>query len=467
MTVVNAINAASTGQTVCVAAGSAMWSSRIMVSKGITIAGAAAWGGGTTTITANQAFYFSCLNNDPIALRVTGFTIAHDAAPAPTFQVDGDAIGFPCRGWRIDHIIRTNNSGSIIEFMDGWGYDGPAGLVEGLIDNNTIYDGRILHAGQRVDDGGGNARYNEPDFFGTEKAIYIEDNLFIVSSPSGTGYVNQTDGNQGSRTVARFNSFENGRIESHSLQGSRVRAPRIWEFYYNRFRNTLRSDRQARPFFIRGGPGFAFGNDHDSVQLFGSMDLDNARSHDRGVVNQMGSMGGCNGSSFIDGNQSEERGYLCRDQLGAGRDASLWDFSNPAPAQQRPGAYFWANTLPGPARWDPQVVCGSVPPDLFQSCDVQADHHLVWDRSIFRQGNTFDGTSGVGVGILAKRPAACTVGVAYWATDQGGWNHSTANTHGVQVNGADGVLYKCTAANTWTTHYTPLTYPHPRRGGVR
>jgi hypothetical protein len=31
----------------------------------------------------------------------------------------------------------------------------------------------------------------------------------------------------------------------------------------------------------------------------------------------------------------------------------------------------------------------------------------------------------------------------------------------VQQNGADGVLYKATATNTWTLYYEPYAYPHP------
>ena len=66
----------------------------------------------------------------------------------------------------------------------------------------------------------------------------------------------------------------------------------------------------------------------------------------------------------------------------------------------------------------------------------------------------FNGSSGVGHGTLANRPTSCTTGVAYWASDQGSWNTS-GNGFG------QGVLYKCTSTNTWTTYYTPYTYPHP------
>ncbi|MGB5287393.1 MAG: T9SS type A sorting domain-containing protein, partial [Ignavibacteriaceae bacterium] len=47
----------------------------------------------------------------------------------------------------------------------------------------------------------------------------------------------------------------------------------------------------------------------------------------------------------------------------------------------------------------------------------------------------------------------CTPGVGYWTTDAGTWNQ----------NGEDGILYKCTSANTWEIYYEPLMYPHPLR----
>jgi hypothetical protein len=48
----------------------------------------------------------------------------------------------------------------------------------------------------------------------------------------------------------------------------------------------------------------------------------------------------------------------------------------------------------------------------------------------------------MGVGTIAARPATCTVGVGYWATDEQ-------------------KFYKCNSTNVWTLHYQPLTYPHP------
>jgi hypothetical protein len=115
---------------------------------------------------------------------------------------------------------------------------------------------------------------------------------------------------------------------------------------------------------------------------------------------------------------------------------------------------------------------------LYQIWDADYnDSQIVPDRDIFWKDITvtFDGTSGVGWGTLASRPSTCTTnpsgesltsgwGPGYWATDQGSWNTSASNPEGVNAGGADGVLYVCTATNTWTVKYTPYTYPHPLRG---
>jgi hypothetical protein len=78
------------------------------------------------------------------------------------------------------------------------------------------------------------------------------------------------------------------------------------------------------------------------------------------------------------------------------------------------------------------------------------------NRDYYNQAKAFDGTAGIGVGSLAKRPPTCVKGVAYWATDEGKWD----STH----DGPDGRLYVATAPDTWKLRYTPFAYPHPLVG---
>jgi len=64
------------------------------------------------------------------------------------------------------------------------------------------------------------------------------------------------------------------------------------------------------------------------------------------------------------------------------------------------------------------------------------------NRDYFDYTASFNGSSGVGVGMSSARPSNCTTGVGYWATD--------SNT-----------LYQCASTNNWTTYYVPYTYPYP------
>lgn len=69
-------------------------------------------------------------------------------------------------------------------------------------------------------------------------------------------------------------------------------------------------------------------------------------------------------------------------------------------------------------------------------------------------------TPGVTCGTLANIPGTCTVGQGYWATTQ-----SCSDLTGMvgiePATPITGTLYKCTSTNTWTSFYTPYTYPHP------
>lgn len=134
-------------------------------------------------------------------------------------------------------------------------------------------------------------------------------------------------------------------------------------------------------------------------------------------------------SRFLDTNGGN---YPYRDQVGRVHNQVL------APA------YEWSNV-------------GNFTPPLFNVSGSNLTIILA-NRDFYNFTASFTGASGVGAGTLAARPANCTAGVAYWATDQGNWNQS-GNGSG------QGVLSQCTVTGTpgtWNnTYYTPLTYPHP------
>ena len=99
-------------------------------------------------------------------------------------------------------------------------------------------------------------------------------------------------------------------------------------------------------------------------------------------------------------------------------------------------AYFWGNSQNG------HIVSTTIG----ETIDCGGSTGIVPRRNVhfWDQAPNFDGTSGVGVGPLANRPAKGGVGVAYWAAD--------ANK-----------LYRWTANNKWDEFYAPYTYPHPLR----
>jgi hypothetical protein len=141
-----------------------------------------------------------------------------------------------------------------------------------------------------------------------------------------------------------------------------------------------------------------------------------------------------------DQNADPSTGYPCLDQVGRGPgDLLANDFgptminvatrcnsSQPCawPRQALEPVYEWLNTTPFPVF------------TVYEGDVIQAN------RDYYAYTASFTGASGVGSGLLANRPATCTPKVAYWATDSR-------------------TLYQCTAANTWTSYYTPYTYPHP------
>lgn len=421
-----AIAAASTGDTITIKGGLACTSSwgtdKVTVpnDKKLIIQG----GGADTTIITGT-YGRDILDLGSAGTRLTGIGIKEG-----TIKVWG-------QGFRIDHCkIELTKWGTGIA---SYGVSGAIG--SGVVDNNTIINASIKSCGSMSllsEQAYQNVLWARDLNFGSGEAVYIEDNTFT----SGTGKTNATDSNYGGATVFRYNTVSGLYLEAHSAGDQR--GPRKWEYYGNSL--TGEGTGGQPPFFVRGGTGFIFYNYAPGSWAGGDyVNLDNVRCY-----MATGAMGKCDGSNDgVDG--SGANGYPCRDQIGRGPDSPQWVNSPPAAyTQAAVPAYIWNNKTETPT----EVV-----PHIGNSCDAW----IVNDRDYYAYNDSFVGTSGIGCGTLAARPATCTTGVGYWATAQS-CSDLTGMVGASPATQISGTLYKCTSTNTWTAYYTPYAYPHPLRG---
>jgi hypothetical protein len=421
-----AISRASTGDTVSVPPGNCTWTANITIpdSKKLQILGA---GIDVTTVknTGGTSYKMSLCGSGS---RITGFTF-HDMW-----------VSFNGTGFRIDHnkFYSTAAGNTGINTSESCGV--ASAIPAGVIDNNQFYNGRIIVFG-----GGmmANGEWVLPLGLGTvNNAVYVEDNYYLRTvSPSG----NAIDANYGGAYVFRYNTVDGNYLEAHSVQSTN-RGTKRWEIYGN-ILTKMPGITTYYAMRLRAGTGVIFGN-----RIIGDWNdryigFDNVRSYD-----SVGLAMKCDGTSPWDGNENAT-GYPCRDQIGMGPDEELWTASNtgPGPKQMHSPAYLWAN----------RNDTGNITADVINS----SGNHIKANRDYYENNASFTGTSGVGCGKIADRPATCTPGVSYWATEQ-----TCTELNGMTgmnpVTPLKGILYKCTNTNTWTEAFTPYEYPHPLRGNT-
>lgn len=441
--------------------------------------GTTATGGGDQTVIIDD----SAIGRPILSINVSATGVFR--MTGITFQSGTGALKYPLMGLtgpgkvRVDHcrwnITSVNNQQSL-----GL-YRGVFGVMDNCILDFAAGGGAIYMQNGRCGTGEvqGNLEWSLPTNFGGEDYFFIEDN--IVNGGAITGQNNYGtrlyDGYSGGKVVVRFNTLNKCSLgETHGTgHAFDDRGLRSQEAYGN----LITSDAAKEPLFaavaLYSGTALVWGNSWDNV--FKNMFRFQVVRRDSSTYNQSpppvgwgyaGTAFNGNGSAW-DGNIDAATGYPALDQPGRGQ-GDLLTGGFPSKVNSRTGTvawpnqalepiYIWNNTGGVVRGWGDNYFSDGSGGRVLANRDYYPSASGVQTSPT----SPFNGTSGVGWGTLANRPTTCTPGVAYWATDQGSWNKSTSNTYGVQMNGADGVLYKCTAPNTWTRYYEPYTYPHPFR----
>jgi hypothetical protein len=479
-----AINSASAGDTVVVPAGNCTWTTGVNIdSKSLTLQGA---GIDVTNITDSTPGDTGAVGVSGVTasnfVTVTGFTfIKSSNITDGMVQIYGASNhGQRDVGFRFHHnrLLIGSSGGRGISVFSIWG----------LIDHNTFditdtsgSDQSISLYGASIGSDGGFTPWAYPMELGTNHSVYVEDNTF--------NYANQNedsiDGYTGARAVIRHNTFNNISHGFHGTDSGNNRSLFSWEIYSNNYVNN--SSTILRGATFRGGSGIIFGNTYSGSrgQWYGYTAMEY-----RATVGPQSKWGSCDGTNWQIGSTdysangsravSQYTGTLAdplspldsthvsfckinRDQvctadstcsaMSAGDTCTtFFDGSGPSayPCRDQPGRthnqalapiYAWLNTGTNAPSAGSYNGGGSISETTW----------MLENRDYYNYTGSFNGTVGVGSGVLASRPTTCTTtseaggGVAYWATD--------TNT-----------LYRCSAANTWTPYYTPYTYPHPLQG---
>ncbi len=262
--VLDAINQATTGDTVFIPAGTAVWTQAIGVNRGaINIVGAGSGLDGTILIDENPSrtsgtlirLVWTTIGTDDVLtlsnIRFKGGTVQTGAALNGLVRIIGssDLTFTNNNSWRIHDCYFDRPNGRPIEVQ----------AFTGLIDHcffdcggqvGVTFDGR-LQVGPVLR---GHQSWAEPVLIGThQEGVYMEDCEATATTLRGI-----TDGFAGSRVICRYCRLHNRSVENHGTESTQVARGGRWLASYNNIYS--RSQSTESPCLFRSGSGVVFNN---------------------------------------------------------------------------------------------------------------------------------------------------------------------------------------------------------------
>ncbi len=394
-----AIKIANPGDTVVVPSGEASWSQQLVIDKGIILK--AAVKGGTTIYATYQApnnyggdsraylivYEPSSSQADPI-FRLSGFRIISSNSTTSILTLRNFNVSYPLRRIRIDNnYFKTGTVGPRKHI-------GVIGAVYGVADNNVFEDGSIISYGDN-ETTWQNLNFN----YGAADNFYFEDNRINLTTGSIAG-------GAGGRYAFRHNTW--------SYTASAGLYP--W-------------------FDAHGNQGAGANLSHMGVEIYNeTMYFNMPSGYGVDILDIRGGKALCYNINVIFKNSGTATAKI-REEYSDYLNPPA--FSPDGQPQHPSSCYFFLLRQNGST----QVNVGV-------GQQVYYEDGQGWvpteDKEFFLEKSNFNGSSGVGVGPLSKRPASCSKeGVAWWATDEN-------------------KLYRWKNGK-WELYYVPYTYPHPLR----
>ncbi len=446
--VASALNSASDGATIVFASGSYSWSgstANFAMNKAATLICVSAGSCNVNVAGTALGMNGNCSGTSTKLYRISGFVFSGGNQSVIWFNAYNAG---PCtlHNIRIDHNTFTGQSDSVR--ILAFGDNSNNSYFYGVVDHNSVTNLRQVMLAEFYSGSGATAPAGTR---GTANNMFFEDNTIAITTMTnaGAGCMDST-GSPG--VVWRYNTTTNCLLTAHGVThgGGIVN----FEIYGNQFIVNGGASSQwqgcERCFHHQGsGETIVFDNRFlaFAAKNQGAIAMTHYRSASPAVAGYGASLGHCNGSTSTDGNRPGQFGYPCKRQPGRDVNGVLQPM------------YAWNN------RWsDTGGFIGMTVENPWGASNPGVQDHIAPNRDYYNavsasaqtsSTSPFNGTSGMGFGTLANRPTTCTTGAAadagrggvgYWATDEGR-------------------LYRCSATNTWTVHYTPFAYPHPLQSG--